>query len=178
MLLEDITTATAPATTLGPATVLGVEGRRVRLAVGRDEAWAEIALAQPYRPAEGDRVLAIGQERRWYVIGVLHARGPAVLSFAGDVEISAPHGALSLSAGKGVALKGPVVAVRAGRLETVAHTVVQRCASACHTVRELLQVRAGRTRTFVAGTSVQRADRTWVQSTHETKIDGEKILLG
>ena len=31
---------------------------------------------------------------------------------------------------------------------------------------------------IVEGTSIQRAERTWVQSVRETKIDGEKVLLG
>src|SRR5437016_3334541 len=89
---------------LGPATVCRSAGRRV--AVRRDdgdgERWAELALAFPYQPAEGDVVLVAAQEERVYVIGVLRGRGPSVLSFPGDVTLSAPHGSLHLDAGKGV----------------------------------------------------------------------------
>ena len=177
MLLEEETrTATAPA--LAPAVVRRTEGRRVRVALGRDEVWAEIALAFPYRPVAGDRVLVIGQADEHYVIGLLQASGPTHWSFPGDVELIVPHGALTLTSGKGVTVKGPVVTLRAERLETVARTVVQKCSNAYHRVRELLQVSAGRTRTQVEGTSIHKAERTWVLSAKETKIDGEKVLLG
>src|SRR4051794_22414531 len=61
-------------------------GPRARPAVAR------LALASPYRPAEGDRVLVAGGDDL-YVIGVLHSKGPATLplpdggsfSVAGDV---------------------------------------------------------------------------------------------
>ncbi len=165
-------------TTLGPAIVRGGEGPHLRVTLAGRETWAELALALPYRPEAGDRVLVIGQEGRHYVIGVLQASGPARWSFPGDVEIAAPQGTLTVSAGRGVTVKGPRVTLRGERIEAVARTVVQQCANAYQRVRELMQVRAGRSRTLVEGSSIQKAERTWVLSSRETKIDGSQVLLG
>lgn len=165
---------------LGPATVRRVSGRRVLLRRADDaaEEWAELALAGPYLPVPDDVVLAVGQEDRVYVIGVLQGRGPSVMAFPGDVTISAPQGAVRLDAGKGVTMSAPKIELQAGEIEVDATTWTQRLETAYHWVKDLLQVRAGRSRTVVEGTSHQMAERTYIRSEKEVKVDGEKIYLG
>jgi hypothetical protein len=164
---------------LGPATVSRTAGRRVQLRREGQEAeeWAELALAFPYQPAPGDVVLVVAQERA-YVIGVLQGRGPSVLAFPGDVTLSAPKGAVHIDAAKGVTVNAPAVEMRAETIEFEATTLTQRIESAFQWVKDLLQVRAGRSRTVVDGTSHQLAERTFIRSEKETKVDGEKIYLG
>ena len=165
---------------LGPATVSRAAGRRVQLRREGQEAeeWADLALAFPYQPAPGDVVLVVAQEERAYVIGVLQGKGPSVLAFPGDVTLSAPRGAVHIDAAKGVTVNAPSVEMRAETIELEATTLTQRIESAFHWVKDLLQVRAGRSRTVVDGTSHQLAERTFIRSEKETKVDGEKIYLG
>lgn len=165
---------------LGPATVSRASGRRVlvRRAGGEADEWAELALASPYQPVAGDVVLVVAQEERAYVIGVLQGRGPSVLAFPGDVTISAPKGAVHLDAAKGVTLSAPAVEIRAEAIEMEATTLTQRIESAFQWVKDLLQIRAGRLRSVVEGSAHQMAERTFIRSEKETKVDGEKIYLG
>jgi hypothetical protein len=165
---------------LGPATVVRVSGRRVLLRRSDDalEEWAELALASAYLPVPDDVVLAVGQDDRVYVIGVLQGRGPSVMAFPGDVTISAPQGAVRLDAGKGVTLSAPSIELQAGEIEVDAKTWTQRLETAYQWVKDLLQVRAGRSRTVVDGTAHQMAERTYIRSEKEVKVDGEKIYLG
>lgn len=160
---------------LGPARVVDASGRRVRL---EDGSWAEVALAYPYAPREGDLVLTISQEERSYVIGVLRGTGPTVLSFPADVRISAPNGTLAISSGKAVTVSAPTVETHADRIEMLGRTLVQKVADAYHWVRGFLHVRAGNTRTLVEGTSIQRAERSFVLADKEVRVDADRINLG
>lgn len=165
---------------LGPATVARATGKRVQLRRpdhAQDE-WAELALAFPYQPAPGDVVLVAAQEERVYVIGVLHGRGPSVLSFPGDVTLSAPQGSIHLDAAKAVTTCAPSVEVRADALDIEAKTLVQRFESAFQWVKDLFETKSGRTRMVSEGTHLQLAERTFIRSEKESKIDGEKIYLG
>ncbi|HXX92276.1 MAG TPA: DUF3540 domain-containing protein [Planctomycetota bacterium] len=165
---------------LGPATVARTAGRRalVRRPEEFEESWAELALAFPYQPVPGDVVLVAAQMGRSYVIGVLQGRGPSVLAFPGDVTLSAPGGSVHLDAGTAVTMSAPSVEVRADALELEAQTLTERVVSAYRWVKDLLQVRAGRSRAVVEGTHLQSAERTFIRSEKETKVDGEKIYLG
>src|SRR5262249_25636662 len=62
-------------TFLGPATVMRKDHQLLHLDLGDHCRWAELALAFPYHPNTGDVVLAIGQEEKCYVIGVLRGTG-------------------------------------------------------------------------------------------------------
>jgi hypothetical protein len=165
---------------LGPATVSRAAGRRVQLRRdGQDaEEWAELALAFPYQPAPGDVVLVVSQEERAYVIGVLQGRGSSVLAFPGDVTLSAPQGALHLDAAKGVTMNAASIELCAEEIDVEAKTLTHRVGSAFQWVKDLLQIRAGRSRLAVDGTHHQLAERTFIRSEKETKVDGEKIYLG
>lgn len=122
---------------------------RVRVAAGGPRsrsAVARLALAVPYRPAEGDRVLIAGEGDELYVIGVLHTSAPQAIALAdggsvsvrestmelrdregrllvryedGRAEIAAPAGDLTLSAPEGrvVIASGKDVSIAAGRDE-------------------------------------------------------------
>ena len=173
MLQQDI------ALYLGPATVCRTSGRRVLVRRPEEtEGWADLALAFPYQPQPGDLVLVAAQEDRSYVIGVIQGRGPVVLPFPGDVTLSAPDGALRLMAGKGVSVESPTFEVRADAVEIEATSMTQRFENACQWVKGLFELRAGRSRVVVEGTSHQVAERTIIRSDKETKIDGDKIYIG
>lgn len=165
---------------LGPATVSRTLGKRalVRRPESPLEQWADLALAFPYQPAPGDLVLVAAQEERTYVIGVLNGRGPTLLPFPGDLTLSAPDGRIRLQSGQGVSLEAPTIELSADKVELESRSFVQRLESAYLWVKDLVQVRAGRSRTVVDGALHQTAERTLIRSERETKIDGEQIQLG
>ncbi len=68
-----------------------------------------IVLACPYEPAIGDRVLDLGQDGAWNVIGVLQGTGKTTLTVPGDLAIRAPAGAIESSSGRAVKIKSPTV---------------------------------------------------------------------
>jgi hypothetical protein len=164
---------------LGPATVSRTAGRRVLVRRGGEpEAWADLALAFPYQPQPGDEVLLAAHEERRYVIGLLQGHGPVVLPFPGDVTLSAPAGTVRLIAGKGVSMEAPSIELRAGTIELEAKTLVQHLENAYQWVKDLFQVNAGRSRLDTEGSHHQVAERTYIRSEKETKIDGDRIYLG
>lgn len=165
---------------LGPATVTRTAGRRVQIRRSDDpaEPWAELALAFAYQPVPGDLVLVAAHEGRVYVIGVLQGRGPSVLCFPGDLTLSAPHGSVRLEAGQRIGVSAPAVEIQGESVELEAKTLTQRLESACHWIKDLFQLRAGQSRTTVDGTFHQLAERTFIRSEKETKVDGERIYLG
>ncbi len=159
---------------LGPATVCRAVGQRVQLRRPghSEEEWAEMALAFSYQPAPGDVVLVAAQEERAYVIGVLQGRGPSVLSFPGDVTLSAPQGSIHLDAAEAVTTTAPRVELRADSLEIEARSLVQRFESAFQWVKDLFETKSGRSRIVTEGTHLQLAERTFIRSEKESKIDG------
>ncbi len=163
---------------LGTATILAVDGARVKLSIGEDEIPAVLALAFPYRPAPGDTVLAVGQDDAWYVIGVLKGRGVTSIVAPGDLELSAPNGSIGLKASDGVRIEAPHVAFKADRLEVAARTVFERFVKAYRRVADAFHLRAGRVRTTVTGAWDVRAGRIAERADGDVRIDGEKIYLG
>jgi hypothetical protein len=163
---------------IGPAKVLQVEEGRVRLQVEDEEAWGVMALAFPYRPAAGDTVLALGQESKWYIIGVLQGRGVTSFIAPGDLELLAPNGSIGLKAAEGVRIEGPKVTLTADRLELAARTVFERFVQAYRRVAEAFHLRAGRVRTTVTGAWDVHAGRIAERADADVRIDGEKIYLG
>ena len=175
---SDATAALAGATFLGPTRVCGVEGPRVRVALPDREIWALLAVAALYRPQTGDQVLTIGHAGQYYVIGVLESSASTCLTFPGDVRLLAPNGRIHLTSGEGIHLDAPEVGVTTGRFELAAREAFQRLTNLYQWVGDLLQVRAGRSRTVVEGTAHAEAERTLIRSVKETTIDGEQIRLG
>jgi hypothetical protein len=165
-------------TYVGPARVLAAGGNRAKLELPDQHVWAIVALGGFYRPAVDDVVLAIGQKGAWYVIGVIHGRGPTTLTVPGDLAIRAPRGGIELTAAKGVTVKSPDVTIAADRLELLARSVFERFTDATRWVKAAFQVRAGRVRTRVDGDYDLAADRILERAEHDVKIDGSKIHLG
>jgi hypothetical protein len=163
---------------LSQANIVRIEGGRVQLEFPDELTWAAVALAFPYSPAVGDRVLAIGQEGAWYVIGVLQGSGKTTLTLPGDLSIQAPFGAIEMSAARGVKIKSPSVQIVAAKLDVVAQSIFERFTHATRWVKETFQIRSGRLRTRVEGTYDVKADRIVERADGDVKIDGQQIKLG
>jgi hypothetical protein len=137
-----------------------------------------MALALPYEPALGDTLLVIGRAQRYYAIGVLHGAGRTVLSLAGDIAVHARDGELSLSGDKGVSIRGPEVAVEAGKIRMVADAMVQKLNSVYQRVSALLSVRAGDSHTIVERTALTKAKNATILTEDTVTVNGKQILLG
>lgn len=162
--------------TVAPATVLDVGDGEVSLQREGGVASAKLALAYPYQPEAGDVVLVLGADEL-YVVGVLHGRGRTRLCVSGDLDIRA-DGILRLEAGREVRVLSPRVAVRADRIETIARSAFERVVSCYRWVREVLETRAGRSRTLVEGQYSVAAERIVERAEKHVKIDGKQIHLG
>lgn len=164
-------------TFLGPVRVVEVALPRVRIALPDGEYAATLALSSPYEPAVGDIVLAIGQEEKYFILGVIAGTGRTVFAPPGDIEFRT-RGKIGLVATKGIELDSPKVAIRAGRLELLARSITERFDEACRWVKGLFRTRASRQRIEVLETAHLRAGRIVEQAEEEVKIDGRKIMLG
>ena len=171
--------AIAGSVELGPATVLSVEpdGVWLRLRDGR-RAHATLALALPYEAREGDVVLAIGDGRESWVIGVVHGRGKTALRIPGDVEVHAVGGTLELTGDRGVTVRGRDVDVVAHDLRLVASSIVQKSETLYHRVRDLLSVHATRTHEIVDETAFSKAKSQTMLTEEAMTINGKQINLG
>jgi uncharacterized protein DUF3540 len=166
-------------TRLTSARVLLVEGNRVQLELpDRLLQWAVVALAYPYEPVGGDRVLAIGQDGDWYVIGVLQGSGRTSMTVPGDLCFRAPFGAIELTAARCVTIKSPAVQIMAVKLEVLARSVFERFTHATRRVTETFEIRAGRLRARVNRTYDIKAERILERADGDVKIDGRQIKLG
>ena len=165
-------------THLGPARVVEASAPHVRIRLADQEVLATTALSSPYQPVVGDVVLAIGQEENYYVIGVIQGAGRTVFRAPGDLEFRAPKGTIDLVSTRGIRLRSPDVSVRAGRMEVVARTLIEKFEEARRWVRGLFQLRAGRVRQEVEGSCHLKAERIVERATKDVKIDGERIHLG
>jgi hypothetical protein len=165
-------------TQLGPARVVRAAGPRVQIERPDEIVWAVSALAFPYEFVAGDEVLAIGQGRSWYVIGLLRGSGKTSFTAPGDLELRAPRGKIDLISGEGVRIQSPDVAITAKRLELAANTVFERFVSATRWIKDAWQLRAGRIRTRVDATYDLKAERIVERAEADVKIDGQKIHLG
>lgn len=164
---------------LGPAEITRVSPHEVevRLKTGA-LARATLALGYPYEPRPGDVVLVIGDAEGHYVIGVLHGTGRSVLELPGDVDLRAVNGVLRLSGDKGVEITSPEVSIQAGKLQVIAETAVQRFASLCQRVADLLSVHAGQRHTVIEGSSHEQAKSATLLTEEKMTINGKAIYLG
>jgi hypothetical protein len=105
----------------------------------------------------------------------LHLRSPAL-------EVAAARGEFQVVEGRYIgarfvaALESARLCVQ--RLETLAHTVVSRARNVYRTVAELVQLRAGRLRTLVSGTSYHKSRRSLQKADEDFKVDADRIHLG
>jgi hypothetical protein len=168
-----------PSDYLGPARVTRVAPHALEVEIrGGERATAQMALAFPYAPAEGDVLLVIGRGDEHWVIGVVQGTGKAALVFQGDVEVGARGGALTLTSDRSVAIRGPEIEVEAGKLQTIAGSVVERFTSLYQRVRDAWSVRAGEAHTIVDGSSHLTAKDASILTEETMSINGSEIHLG
>ncbi|HVY44969.1 MAG TPA: DUF3540 domain-containing protein [Minicystis sp.] len=163
---------------LGPGRAVEVDGRRVLVEREGARRWATMALAYPYEPVVGDVLLLLGDARDAWVVGVVEGRGRVDLRFEGDVTLHAAGGALTLAADRGVRVRGPELDVAVERVQTVATTVVEKCATLYQRVREMLSVHAKESHTIVEETALSRAKKVAVVAEETASVNGKQILLG
>jgi len=163
---------------LGPAIVINTSGRLILLGLPEDEVWAFNAVSFPYSPHVGDKVLAIGREGSYYVIGVLAAAGKMTFTAPGDMEFRAPHGKIDIVSSEAIHIRSPELKVISHSIEYVARSIVEKYENAKRWVKHALSVRAGSARTVVDSTYKVRAERIVESAKGEVKIDGDKIHLG
>jgi len=167
------------ATFLGPAEVRSRRGKRLKaqLPDGRTIE-PEMALAWPTPVSEGDRVLVVGRESHFYVIGVLETKRSLKLRFFGDVLLHAVGGRVELQGDKEVELRAPDVAIRAQKFKTLAESVVERASTLYQNVREVLSVHAGEKREIVRGEWHARAERANIMASETVSVNGKEVHLG
>ncbi len=163
---------------LGPALVINTNGRLILLDLPENEVWAFNAVSFPYSPHVGDKVLAIGREGSFYVIGVLVSSGKTTFTAPGDMEFRAPHGQIDMVSSEAVHIRSPEMKVISHSIELVACSLVEKYENAKRWVKHALSVRAGSARTVVDSTYKIRAGRIVEKAKGEVKIDGDKIHLG
>jgi hypothetical protein len=163
---------------LGPAEVKRVSPHEleVRLLQG-ENVLARLALGYAYEAQPGDQVLVIGNADGFWVIGVVHTTGRAVISFPGDAEVRA-GGVLTLAGDNGVAVTGPQVEVQAGKLRAIASEVVSSFQSLRQRVSELFSMHAGQTHTVVEGSSHTQAKSATILTEGKVAINGKEVHLG
>ena len=180
------TTSPAPAAAtdpayLGPATVVHTAGRTVvvRLAhTTAEEVRAELAFTVPYEPQVGDALLVMGQDRRFYALGVLAGEGRTSLEFHGDVDLRAFGGTLRIASDEKVEIEAPRITLRAGVLRTLAQSIHEKADQLHRWVRGLLAVRAGTSRRTVEGEDSTRCHDSVTLAKDTVKIDGDQLHLG
>jgi hypothetical protein len=163
-------------TSLCPATVKEITGNRTLLVLDDREEWAQTALAFPYEPQVGDRVLAIGNETDTYIVGVLLGRGKTVLNFPGKVELKGRD--ISIEGSRSLSLKSPQITIQADRFENYSRKVFERSMSVYRWVKDVLQTKAGRVHTHAEGTHIVQAKQIVGYAKKTVKFNGEQIHLG
>jgi hypothetical protein len=97
----------------------------------------------------------------------------------GETVIAAARGDLVLAADQGrVVIRAAEASIEVSRLEVRATRIIERAAEVYREVDTLMQTRAGRLRTLVAGAFSLLAGSTHIASEEDTAIDGKRILLG
>lgn len=168
----------APGMYCGPAIVVEIDGRSLRLQLPEREALATLALGYHYEPRPNDLVLALGPAGGdLYVVGVLQGSGAARLRVDGDLHVEAT-GRLHLHGGAGVNIGGTHVAVTAERYELLARSVVERLGNAYRWAQGVIMISARRTRTVVEEGATLAAGRIVEKAKKDVVIDGEQIRLG
>ncbi|APR75270.1 Hypothetical protein A7982_00616 [Minicystis rosea] len=165
---------------LGPAEVIEVRAGEVIVALPEgDEIAVEPALAFPYEPAPGDELLVIGKgDGRYYAIGVLHGTGRAALAIQGNVDLRAVGGKLHLAGDQGVEIEGPEIGIRAGKIRTIAESMVETVASLYQRVTAHLRVHARESHTLVEGSTITQAKAASITTEEVVTINGKQVHLG
>jgi hypothetical protein len=162
----------------GPALITAILHPDVELETGSTRHWARLAIAIGYQPCVGDIVLAMAAGETWYVVGVLEAHGPSVLTAPGDLELHAPNGAIRIEAASGCVIAGPTVRVEAAALDLIGETLHEQFDTVRRRISGMLDVRAKAISTAVADTWRLAARRITGRGTENVTIDAPSINLG
>lgn len=139
---------------------------------------ATLALAAPFAPAPGDRLLVLARGAEAWAIGVLGAPTRVGLAFPGDVEVRAVGGTLTLRGDRGVEVEGGEVALRARTLRAFAGTLTERVDSAFRWVKDTLRVQAGESRRVVTGEDLTLCATSVTLARETLKLDANQIQIG
>jgi hypothetical protein len=171
-----------PGIVLGPATVVeeGHPHLTVQLPGASAPRRARIALAVPYRAAEGDQVLVLGRDEdaELFVVGVLVGAGRVELEVPGDVTLRAVGGTLRLEGDRGVEVRGSEVRVESRVLSLLAQKVLQKSDELYQRVRGLLAIHAERVHTTVDESQLTTAKSSSLLVEDVATINGKQIHLG
>jgi hypothetical protein len=164
---------------LGPAKVTqtGAASLEARLPTG-ETIHPKLALAFPFTPAENDSLLVIGQDDRYFVIGVIASSGETKLRFRGNVELRAVEGELELHGEHGVELRGPRIDIKTKKLTVLADQATEVFGTMFTRVKELMSIHTGETDVVVHGQYSNRAKRTAITSEECVSINGKQVHLG
>ncbi|XXT22832.1 DUF3540 domain-containing protein [Sorangium sp. So ce429] len=144
-------------------TVIGAVDRSLQVRVGSGDYAAKRAVSCLVEPELGDRVLVALHDAGCHVLAVLDREGdaPTRLVAEGDLELSAPAGRVTVTAGEGVRLVTPAEATVAAGKVRVAAGEASLAIGAMTYVGERLVAQVDRVKT-VARSVESIADR-WVQ---------------
>lgn len=163
---------------LGPAEVVGAFLPEVEVVLPKGgRVFARLAIAYAYEPQMGDSVLVIGQEEGYWIIGVIHGNGRAILNFPADAEIRA-GGSLKISADREMDIHSPQVGISAKKLKMIASEVVQSLNTLRQRVQDLISVHAGQSHTVVEGTAHTQAKSASIVTEQKVSINGKEVHLG
>jgi hypothetical protein len=164
---------------LGPATVTrtGAATLEARLPSG-ETIRPKLALAFPFVAAEGDSLLVIGQDARYFVIGVIESTGETQLRFRGNVELRSVDGTVEIEGEHGVELRGPEIDIRTRKLNVVADKATEVFGTVFTRVKELLSVHTGSTDAVVHGQWSNRSKRASITSEEVVSVNGKQVHLG
>lgn len=163
---------------IGPAKVLELRERQVLISLHKNKVWALMALAYDYTPVIGDILLVLGKQNGWYVTGVIEGAGCSKWVVPKDLEISAPHGLIQMSAAKGIVLNTPKLDFISKKLRVVATSLIERIATVQRTVTETLDVHAKRVQIKVDTTHRVTAEKIRQRAKEDIKLNANKIHLG
>jgi hypothetical protein len=188
------------------AFVVGVLARGAPAAGARTMHLSDGAAVRVSGHGASERVQLVASDRALLMeyepaLGRLRLNAPA-----GNLELASPAGDIVLQAAGAVRLAGATLAVTAGqarlhlerssfighevearvgavrlvagRIERVVDQIHEQANRVYQTVRETLQLRAGRVRSVVAGTYYMKARRTTMKVDDDFKVKGERIHLG
>ncbi|MCX7712070.1 MAG: hypothetical protein N2035_00160 [Chthoniobacterales bacterium] len=162
---------------LGPARVIEVKHGKVYLECADAYAWAYVATAFFYFPKPGDIVLAISNERDWYVIGVFASVGPTQLCFPDGLEITAPAGPIRFATSKEIELKAKKMRFLGQEIQFYASWFWQRCKEFVQKVAGCCRMESGRVEQNVAGELHQEAGSIFQRGATSIKLRSQSIDL-
>jgi hypothetical protein len=162
---------------LGPARVTLVAGTEVEVAIADRRVLATMAVTGFYTPVVGDIVLVIETDASAYVIGVLHATGPMVITAPGDLHLRAARGCIALDA-KVVRAAGVEIRLEATTMSLTAERLRERFGEVRRVISEALELDVGEVRARVRGLFALASRRIRATAEADVKIDGQQIHLG